>query len=166
MLSSMLAFVFALSGCPADEETENGGSVATSEGSGGGGDEGHEEHSHADPPHGGALIEFGSDYHGEFVHDEDSVTIYILDEGVENQVAVAAEMLTINVTQDGDSTQYELTADADEGDEEGKSSRFTLTDSELVEALETEGTTARVTIVIDGTPYSGDISHDHGHSHD
>jgi hypothetical protein len=173
MLSSMLAFVLAFSGCPAEEETdgtENGGGSSVTSNDNGGGDNGHDEggHSHVeDLPHDGVLIEFGSDYHGEFVHDEDSVTIYILDANASDQVAIAAEMITLNlVPADGDPTQYELNADPDEGDQDGKSSRFTSDEAGLVEALEAEGRTARVTVVVDDTPYNGEIPEDHGHSHD
>lgn len=170
MLTSMLVFVLAVSGCGGNGDDTGGGNGGGSSSSADNGDhEDHDDsgHSHADPPHGGTLIEFGGgEYHGEFVHDEESVTIYILNADVSEQVAIDAESITLNVTQDGESTPYELQADPDEGDAEGKSSRFTLTDAALIEAIEAEGTTARAAVEIDGNPYQGSISHDHGHSHD
>lgn len=168
MWSGMLAFVLALGGCAGDEGEDgadgaDGGATSSSTG---GDEEGHEEHSHGDSPHGGTLIEFGGDYHGEFVHDEESVTVYILDADASEQVAIAAELITLNVTQDGEETQYELQPEPDTGDATGRSSRFTLTDAELIEAIEAEGTTMRAQVVIDDVSYNADISHDHGHSHD
>jgi hypothetical protein len=172
MLLGAMALVIVAVGC---SEEEGSNATATSgAGSSGSADTSHDEGGHEHPsegPHHGSLIEFGDhEYHGEFVHDDESITIYILDGEAAEQVPIEAESITLNVTpEEGDPVQHELTADPDEGDPEGQSSRFVLTDAAVVEMLDAEGTTARVSVTILDTPYSGDISHDHGdhgHSHD
>ncbi|WP_207621974.1 hypothetical protein [Alienimonas californiensis] len=59
-------------------------------------------------------------------------------------------------------TDVELAADPQEGDPEGKASRFVGTDPGLGVVREYEGT---ISGLIDGTPYTGDFKEvAHGHS--
>ena len=75
---------------------------------------------HAHPsegPHHGDLVELGNEeYHAEVVHDEGSVTIYILDGHVENAVPIDAAEITINLKHDGQPEQFTLAASPDAGD--------------------------------------------------
>jgi len=168
---SVLAIGFA--GCAQDtEETaangpETSGPPATVDT--------HEGHDHAHPsegPHHGDLVELGNEeYHAEVVHDEDKnvLEIYILDSSATKQVAIEATQLSINLTHDGRPEQFTLTAQADEHDEAGKSSRFVSFDVGLAEHLDEEGADPRLVVDINGKSYRGEISHDHdheGHDHE
>lgn len=163
--ASVVAMLIALVGCNGSE-TEYGGSTAGTNST----SAEHTDADHAHPsegPHHGSLIEFGNEeYHGEFLHDDESITIYILDSGATEQVPIEAESITLNVTHDGTPSTHELAASPDESDPEGTSSRFVLTDAAVVEMIDAEGSTARLSAMIDGTPYSGNIVHSHeGHDH-
>jgi len=124
---------------------------------------------HAHPsegPHHGALIELGDDeFHAEFVHDDKSVTIYILDSAAKKAVPIDATGLTINVMHDGKPEQFKVPASPDAGDPSGKSSRFTLADAELAAHLDDEAAAPKLSITIGGKAYKGEIHHDHD-SHD
>lgn len=128
----------------------------------------HGEGEHAHPehgPHGGDLVELGKEeYHAEVVHDEASgkVTIYVLDGAAKKAVPIDAAQVTINVKHDGKGEQFEVKAAPQEGDGDGKSSRFVSEDKELAEDLEHE---ARLVIEIAGKSFTGEIKHDHDHKH-
>ncbi|HIF01079.1 MAG TPA: hypothetical protein EYG03_05485 [Planctomycetes bacterium] len=133
----------------------------------------HDAHAHpSEGPHHGDLVELGNEeYHAEVVHDEDHgrLEIYILDGSATKQVAIDTTELTINISHDGQPEQFILTAKPDEGDEDGKSSRFVSDDKELAEHLDEEGTSPRMVVKINGKSYRGEIKHDHdheGHDHD
>ncbi|MFI4875145.1 MAG: hypothetical protein ACIALR_07400 [Blastopirellula sp. JB062] len=132
------------------------------------GHEGH-SHDHAHPtegPHGGELIELGSEeYHAELVHDEmsDSVTIYLLDSAAKKKIAIEATELSVNLKLDGKGEQFKLVADPDSDDPAGKSSRFTSTDARLADQLHHEEGDAQLVVSIDGKQYRGAIAHDHSH---
>ncbi len=125
----------------------------------------HAGHDHpSEGPHHGSLIELGNEeYHAELVHDEKagSVTIYVLDSSAKKMVPIAATELRINLSHDGESEQFKLTASPDTDDPSGKSSRFVSTDEELAEDLDREGADARLALTIDGKQYHGKIEHDH-----
>ena len=126
------------------------------------GDAGHAEVG----PHDGHLIELGKEeYHAELVHDEAAgkVTIYVLDSGAKKSVPIEAAELIINLKHDGKGEQFKLAAAPQEGDGEGKSSRFVSDDKELAEDLDHEGTQARLVIEIGGKSFTGEIKHDHDH---
>lgn len=132
-----------------------------------------QEHDHpSEGPHHGSLIELGKEaYHGELVHDEKSgaITIYILDGAAKAGVPIAAESVLINVKHDGKGQQFTLAATPEQGDPEGKSSKFATQDKTLGELLHEQGTTARLVLEIDGKSFSGEIDahdHDHDHGHD
>ena len=118
-------------------------------------------------PHHGDLVELGNEeYHAEVVHDDESVTIYVLDGHVENAVPIDAAEITINLKHDGQPEQFTLAASPDEGDPEGKSSRFVSNDAELVGHLDKEGSDPQLSLMIDGRPFTGRIEHSHdGHDH-
>lgn len=129
-------------------------------------------HEHAHPsegPHHGDLIELGNEeYHAELVHDESSVTIYLLDSSAKAPLAIEASELTINLKHDGKPEQFKLAAQRQESDPEGKSSRFVSNDKELAAHIEETETEPKLVVTIDGKSFTGTIthSHDHGdHSH-
>jgi hypothetical protein len=135
------------------------------------------EHSHEQAgPHNGHIIELGSQtHHAELTHDEAThkVGVYLLDSSAKELAPIEAESVTINVAVDGQSTAYVLPATRRLEDPEGKSSFFELESEPLCAIVcgesESENTTARVSITIDGKPYIGIIdttTHDHGHDHD
>ena len=128
----------------------------------------HDDHAHpTEGPHHWGLIELGNEeYHGELVHDEKAgtVTIYILDGAAKAAVPIEATELMLNVTREDKGTQYALAARPEEGDADGKSSRFVSDDPKLGEALDAEGTTARLTVKIAGKSYTGQVEHDHDHA--
>lgn len=127
-----------------------------------------EIHSHpTEGPHHGSLIELGKEeYHAELVHDDKTVTIYILDSAAKSAVPVDAKELVINLLHDGKPEQFKLAASPDANDPSGKSSRFVLQSSELIEELEHDHAAAKLSVLIDGKSYRGDIKHDHaGHDH-
>lgn len=131
------------------------------------------DHGHDHPsegPHHGSLIELGKEaYHGELVHDEKSgtITIYILDGAAQKSVPIKAESILVNVKHDGKGEQFTLTAEPDQGDPMGQSSRFVFKEKTLGDILHEEGTTARLVLDINGKSYTGEIhAHDHDHDHD
>ncbi|MEX2186369.1 MAG: hypothetical protein WD875_06235 [Pirellulales bacterium] len=126
------------------------------------------EHDHpSDGPHKGVLIELGDEeYHGEVVHDDAThkVTVYILDSEAKNAVPVEAKDVTINVVADGKGSNFAVPAMPLDGESDGKSSRFELTDEQLCDGMGAEGAEARLTVHIAGKQYQGKISvHDHDH---
>jgi hypothetical protein len=126
-----------------------------------------ESHSHAsEGPHHGTLIELGNEaYHAELVHDENSVTVYILDGGASKATPIEAAEVTINLVHDNKPAQFKLPAAPETDDPAAKSSRFVLQNTELVEGIEHDHGTAKLNVMIDGKSYRGEIHHDHGHAH-
>ncbi len=124
-------------------------------------------HAHAtEGPHHGTLVELGSEeYHVEVTHDATSVTIYVLDSSAKQAVPIDASDVTINVVHEGKPEQFKLVANPDAGDPAGKSSRFTLADAELVSHMDDESAAPKLSLTIDGTPYRGEIKHEHEHDH-
>ena len=129
----------------------------------------HDHGAHAHPsegPHHGDLVELGNEeFHAEVVHDEahGNIEIYILDSSATTQVAIDTTELTVNISYDGKPEQFILTAEPDEGDEDGKSSRFFSSDKELAEHLGEEGASPRLVVKIHGKSYRGEIKHHHDH---
>lgn len=133
---------------------------------------GHEEHAHAtEGPHHGPLIELGNEeYHAEVVHDDatGAVTIYLLDSHAKKAVTTSATEAVINLKHGDTPEQFKLAALPEEGNPTGQTSRFTLTDKELVEHLHEAAAGAKLNITIGDTPYSGAVpAEDHaGHDHE
>lgn len=126
-------------------------------------------HAHDHPsvgPHNGTLVELGNhEYHLEVTHDASSVTLYVLDDHAERVVPIDASELTINLMQAGAPQQFKLPANPDPADPAGKSSRFTLANTDLVALLDDHDAAPNVSLTIAGTPYTGKIEHDHDHDH-
>lgn len=125
--------------------------------------EGVESHP-SEGPHHGSLVELGNEeYHAEIVHDADSVSVYILDGAATEAVPIESPELTINLIHDGTPEQFKLTAAPEDGEPEGKSSRFMLKDADLVAHLDDEAAAPKLVVTINGAPYRADIAHDHDH---
>lgn len=139
-------------------------------------DHSHDDHSHADDshdsesghdhhgegPHQGHLVELGNGkFHAELVHDDSSVTIYLLDESTKSAVAIDATEILINLRHDGQAEQFKLPAAPDTVDPSGKSSRFTLQNADLAGHVDDEKSEAKISVMIEGTAYTGSLAHSH-----
>ena len=127
-------------------------------------------HNHGDEgPHGGHLIELGHGhaYHAELIENDatESVTVYILDTHMA-ELPIEQETILLNVTVDGRSNAYQLTA-RDHNDAIGHS-RFESADKQLFHTLEQHPKlTGKLRVTIKGVPYVGLIARNirvHGHS--
>ncbi len=161
--------------------SEDGGASQNASASTHADEHGHEHgdgHSHDTPdahehpsegPHHGHLVELGKEeFHAELVHDKSSVTIYLLDSTAKNAVAIDSTELIVNLKHDGKPEQFKLAAAAEPSDPAGKASKFVLQSEDFVKKLEHAESDARLNVTINGTPYSGSLTHnhdDHGHSH-
>ena len=130
---------------------------------------GHDDHGHEGPHH-GVIVEFGNEeYHGEVVHDDatGTVTVYLLDSSAKKLATTTATEAVINLKHGDTAEQFKLPAQPEEGNPEGQTSRFSLTDKELIEHLDEAASAAKLNITIGDTPYSGAIPvGDHaGHDH-
>ena len=104
-------------------------------------------------------------FHAELVHDDKSVTIYILDSAAKNSVPVDANEVLINILKGGKPAQFKLAATPVEGDPNGKSSRFVDKGTELASHLDNEAAAPKLSITINGKSYKGTITHEHDHDH-
>ena len=133
---------------------------------------------HAHPsegPHGGDLIELGNEeYHGELLHPKDhessgkqkGVVVYILDGSAKKEVPIDATEITLNLSHDGKAEQFKLAAMPTETNPNGKSSRFTSSDKELLEHLHEEHLEGTLVVSIGGKSYRGELKHDHDEKED
>jgi hypothetical protein len=137
-------------------------------------DHDHGDHDHpSEGPHHGVLVELGNEeYHAELVHDDASglVTVYLLDSHAEKAVTTAAAEVVINLKHGDKPEQFKLSAQPEDGNPAGQSSRFSLSSKDLIEHLHDVGAAARLNVMIAEMPYSGVIpaeGHDHaGHDHE
>lgn len=116
-------------------------------------------------PHGGELIELGQeDFHGELVHDQSGVAIFVLDSSATAPVSIASEKLTISLKHDGEVKSFDLVASPDADDPSGESSRFASADTQLGQWMDA-GAEGAIVIQIDDKSYTGKIEHDHDYDH-
>ena len=167
--ATAVAAAFSLAGCneqPAGETGDLGDTPPDTVTTDAGHDD-HEGHDHGHPehgPNGGDLIELGEEeYHAELVHDAGAVTIYILDSSAKQAVPIDATEVTINLKHDGKPEQFKLAAAPQEGEGEGKSSRFTAENADLASHLDEDDAGARLMVTIAGKSFNGAIEHHHGH---
>jgi hypothetical protein len=132
-------------------------------------------HDHGDEgPHGGHIIELGTEeHHAELTHDdqEHRVGVYFLGDDAKTPKPIDAKSVTINVSVDGKPAQYELPAVWQRG-ERGKASFFELVSEPLSLVVsgksESPRTHARLSVTIGDKPYVGLIEtaeHEHEHEH-
>lgn len=133
----------------------------------------HDSHAQGDAahathgPHHGVIVELGNEeYHAEIVHDDMSLTVYILDSAAKQAIPIDASDVLINLMRDGKPEQIAIPAKPDAGDSAGKSSRFQLDDAELIHAFDQENASPRLSLTIAGTAYRGSINHVHDTAHD
>lgn len=130
----------------------------------------HDEHEHgAKGPHGGSLVELGAEeFHAEVVldHDAHAIRVFVLGKDAKTATPTAATELTL--TPEGKDA-LTLKAVPQEGDGEGKSSRFELIDDDIVHTLMDAGMIhGKLRVTIDDKPFSGnvdyhldDVKHEH-----
>lgn len=133
-------------------------------------DHGHDKHAHpTEGPHHGKLVELGGeDYHAEVVHDDEAgaLTVYLLDSAARNAVFSEAPEVVINIRKGDQPLQFKLGGLKKDGQPEGKFSEYSLVEPELLKALHDKASTAKLSVTIDGKPYSGEVSHDDHAAHD
>jgi hypothetical protein len=165
-----LAAVVGFFGCnkPADTPAETGTSAASDHGHDHGDgphDHSAEGHTHGAGPHDGTVADWGGGkYHVEFTvdHSKQQATVYVLGSDEKTPTPIDAKSIELSIKDP--EMQVTLQASRQEGDPEGKSSRFVGTHEKLGVVQEYAGT---MTGVVDGTPYSGDFKEEaHGdHAH-
>lgn len=137
--------------------------------------DGHDDHAdheeHVEGPHHGHILEFDKEgYHAEWTHSEDDnvVAIYLLDESLEKDVAIAADKVVIEVNRDGEAETFELPAT---NAVDGKASAFEIESQVLLVDLKATGkkeanVTATLKVEIEGETYSaGIVEEEHHHHH-
>lgn len=129
------------------------------------------DHDHGHGPHDGALIELGEEeFHAEVVFDEDKgkVVLYILGPDAKAAVPIEAKELSLEMPGKDAPVAHVLAAAPQETDGEGKSSRFEITNKDLIEVFHHDPkTVGKFKVSISGKDFNGEIKHDHeGHSHD
>lgn len=146
--------VFSLAGCPKPKpDTTDDAAPTDTSGDGKGGHT--HDHVHGAGPHGGVLADWGGGvYHVEFTvnHDDQQATVYILGDDEKTASPIAAEEIELSIKDP--EMQVTLKAMPQQGDGEGKSSKFVGNHESLGVVQEYEGT---ITGVVDGTPYTGDF---------
>ena len=123
-----------------------------------------EGHGHGVGPHDGTIADWGGGkFHVEFTvdHDKQQATVYVLGSDEKTATPIDAESIELAITDP--EMQVVLSANPQEGDPEGKSSRFVGTHESLGVVQEYAGT---LTGVVDGTPYSGDFSEEAHDDHE
>lgn len=130
----------------------------------------HDEHEHgAKGPHGGSLVELGDEeFHAEVVldHDAHALRVFVLGKDAKTASPTAATELSVHPEGKDPIT---LKAAPQEGDGDGKSSRFELIDEKLVhDILDAKFLHGDLKITIGDKPYSGhidmhldDVHHEH-----
>ncbi|HUS38266.1 MAG TPA: hypothetical protein VMX74_02385 [Pirellulales bacterium] len=125
-----------------------------------GGDAEHKEHKgghsgHGTGPHEGTVADWGGGkYHVEFTvdHDKQEATVYILGDDEKTPTPIKAAEIQLAIKKPA--FQSALKAAPQEGDPEGKASRFVGNHESLGVVMEYEGT---ISGEVDGTPYSGNF---------
>ena len=130
---------------------------------------GHEHHEHG--PHDGHVLELGAhEYHAEVVMDAATkkVTVYLYGHELTESHAIDAQEITLTLEHDGKEMPVTLTAAPQEGDPEGKSSRFEVADNEFIKehVADIEALEGHLTVPVDGKLLEAELGHGHDHDHD
>jgi hypothetical protein len=127
------------------------------------------DHAHAHGPHEGHLVELGGeDYHAEVTFDPATrkLEVYLLKADAQTALPTDAETVSATLEIGGQKQEFKLSPARLEGDPEGQSSHFVLTEGSLPDSIkDAEGLHGEIAVTIGGTPYHGDITHDHDHAH-
>ncbi len=131
------------------------------------------DHGHGHGPHEGELIELGEEeFHAEVVFDEkeNKVVLYLLGPDAKANVAIEAKELSLEMPGKDAAVTHALAAAPQDGDGEGKSSRFEIKSEELIEAFHHDPkTVGKFKVSIGGKEFEGAIKHshdDHDHKHE
>jgi hypothetical protein len=114
------------------------------------------EHTHGAGPHGGAVADWGGGaYHVEFAadHDKKEATVFVLASDAQTASPIKAEKILLSI--DVPAFQVELTAQPQDGEVAGESSRFVGQHENLGIVREFSGS---ITGELDGTPYAADFA--------
>ncbi len=113
------------------------------------------EHDHGSGPHGGAVAEWGDgNYHVEFTvdHGKKQATIYVLGSDGKSAAPIKAAKLLLSINDPA--CQVDLSAQPEDGEAAGSSSRFVGQHENLGIVREFEGT---ISGAVDGKPFAGDF---------
>ncbi len=130
------------------------------------------DHGHEQGPHKGELIELGEEeFHAEVVFDEEGnkVTLYLLGADAKTAVPIEAKELSLEMPGKDAPVTHTLAAAPQDGDGEGKSSRFEIKGEDLIEAFHHDPkAVGKFKVTLGGKEFTGEIkhSHDHDHAHD
>lgn len=129
------------------------------------------DHGHEQGPHKGELIELGEEeFHAEVVFDEegDKVTLYFLGPDAKAAVAIEAKEISLEMPGKDAAVTHALTAAPQDGEGDGKSSRFEIKGGELIEAFhKAPKSVGKFKVSIGGKEFEGQIKHEHDHdAHD
>ncbi len=125
------------------------------------------DHGHEQGPHKGELIELGEEeFHAEVVFDEENNTVilYLLGPDAKAAVAIEAKELSLEMPGKDAPVTHALAAVPQDGDGEGKSSRFEIKSEDLIEAFHHDPkTVGKFKVSIGGKEFTGEIKHSHEH---
>ena len=125
------------------------------------------DHGHEQGPHKGELIELGEEeFHAEVVFDEENnkVILYLLGADAKTAVPVEAKELSLEMPGKDAPVTHALAAAPQDGDGEGKSSRFEIKSEDLIEAFHHDPkSVGKFKVTLGGKEFTGEIKHDHGH---
>ena len=123
------------------------------------------EHGHEHGPHEGELIELGEEeYHAEVVFDEEKhkVVLYFLGSDAKTAVPIEAKDIVVELPGKEAAVTHTLAAAPQEGEAEGKSSRFELAGEELIDAFhDNPKAVGKFKVTIGGKDFEGKITHSH-----
>lgn len=123
-------------------------------------------HEHGDDDHQDGDHKEGHDDEDHADHDHAGIVIYILDGSAKEMVAIEVANITLNLSHDGKPEQFKLAAMPTDTDPEGKSSRFSSDEKDLLEHFHEEEIEGTLVLKINGKSYRGKVAHDHeGHGH-
>ena len=125
------------------------------------------DHGHEQGPHKGELIELGEEeFHAEVVFDEEGskVTLYLLGADAKTAVPVEAKELSLEMPGKDAPVAHALAAAPQDGDGEGKSSRFEIKSEDLIEAFHHDPkSVGKFKVTLGGKEFTGEIKHSHEH---
>lgn len=153
-------------GCQSDTKTASQGQANKDQHD----DHDHHDHGHAEHgPHHGELIPIGNHkYHAEVVIDsaDGKVTVYMLDDSVEEAVSVADQEPRMVIPLEGKTKEYRFTSAPQADDAEGVTTRFELLDKTLADALSGKAKSgAKFSVEIDGKVQTGGFEQCQHHHH-
>ena len=162
---STIALVF-FTGCSGESASHSHNATeVTNDGHDHAHDHGHDHGS--DGPHGGHILGLGDEeYHLEWLHnDAGKLTFYLLDATAKEDVTTTTNSITIETTVKDEIKSVTLNSTTPDAETHNC---FEAIDPVLLQRLELvgHGVTAKATVQIGETAYSGEFEHhDHGHGH-